>query len=209
MSVPAFWQESVVSLTANADAYIDIPSEPGGIFWSVAMQQVTALYADGGVYRPRRCEAGSWAWVAADWRGRRVAYQRGWMGAQGVLRDGVTNNQAEFAAMLRALESVAEVVPGWSGFMCSDSEVTRGRFRDGWRLAGIPNSWVRRMHAVRDRLGDIEFLLLKGHPTQAELAEGKVAKGGRELLVSEHQVFCDALCTRTLNEWGAASGIPR
>lgn len=95
--------------------------------------------------------------------------------------------------------------------MCSDSEITRGRFRDGWRLTGIPYSWERRMNRVLEQLGDVEYVLLKGHPTLAEIevGEGVRKRSGRWYPVSRHQVLCDTLCTQTMNEWGKLSGVIR
>lgn len=199
--------ESRATRYQDVDEVVPVDSEA----WQLAVRSVTSVYADGGVFRPRRCEVGTWAWVGADRDDRRRLYQYGWMEARGVLQAGVTNNLSEFAAMLRALEAMAGAVPGWSGRACTDSEVTLGRFCDGWRLTGVPRSWERRMRVALGQLGDVEFVLLKGHPTQEELAslEQVGRRGDRTYPVSRHQVLCDSLCTRLLNEWAQLSGATR
>jgi ribonuclease HI len=206
--IEPFWQESVVVMPeygAEATTHAD------SALWADTVRQIVAVYADGGVFRPRRCEAGSWAWVGADCEDRRLVYQRGWLTATGMLRDGVTNNLSEFAAVLKALETMARHVPGWSGRVCSDSEMTIGRFSAGWRMMGVPKTWHMRMRAALDSLGRLEFVLLKGHPLASELAAGfgRNRNSERVYPVSHHQVLCDTLCTRTIQEWGLASGTQR
>lgn len=189
----------------------DIDVEPDDPLWIDAMQRVTTLYCDGGVFRPRRCEVGSWAWVGADNQGRRVAYQRGWLEAHGVVGDGVTNNISEFAAMMKAVEAIGKVSPGWSGRVASDSQITIGRFRDGWRQRGLPRGWTTRLTQALDRVGDLEYVHLKGHPNKAEISQGEGVRrrNGRRYPVSEHQVFCDSLCTSVLDTWSVFSGVKR
>jgi ribonuclease HI len=201
----AFWQESVVAMH---EPERDIVVDPSDQVWRRALLRTSDLYADGGVLRGERCEAGSWAWVAADRDGRRMASQRGWMTATGALSDGVTNNISEFAAMLKALEAVVKHQPGWSGRMSSDSDITIGRFSRNWRLSGIPHTWQRRMRQALENLGNLEFVLLKGHPTAVELQQGFGTndRSGRRYPVSEHQVLCDRLCRQTIREWSTAHG---
>jgi ribonuclease HI len=176
------------------------------IEWLSAIHRIASVYSDGGVFRPRACEAGSWAWIGVDESNRRVAYQYGLIEGRAV-----TNNLCEYAALLRALESVVTVVPGWSGRACSDSGVTIGRFSEGWRTVGIPQSWVERMHRVWERAGEIEYVLHKGHPTKDELQAGVGVRerSGRSYPVSHHQVLCDRLCTQVLNDWAKRSGAVR
>lgn len=215
MSVSAFRQESHVNVWYDDEkigsGYTDTIVTEESELWLMSLRMVTTLYSDGGVFRPRRCEAGSWAWVGVDSEGTRVAYQTGWLSQRGVLDGGVTNSISEFAAMLRALEVIGRAVPGWCGRMASDSEVTIGRFRSGWRLSGIPRGWETRMLHALDRVGDVEYVLVKGHPNRAEILTGvgTRARSGRSYPVSEHQVFCDDLCTRMLDEWGKAHGVAR
>lgn len=94
--------------------------------------------------------------------------------------------------MLAGLEALPD---GWSGQVCTDSLLTIRRFSNPETagLAGIPDDWRRRMARVLGRLGALEYVLLDGHPTRAQLAAGVGKRGNK---VSEHQVFCDEECTR-------------
>jgi hypothetical protein len=51
---------------------------------------------------------------------------------------------------------------------------------------------VKRGEAAVARLGKIEVILLQGHPTKEDLANGLGKK--RQLPVSEHNVWCDEAC---------------
>lgn len=152
------------------------------------MTAIVTLFADGGVIgRNPSPIGGTWAWVAVDAAGDVVAQ------ASGVLPappgSTVSNNFAEFAAAVQALEQMPD---GWAGTLASDSAVTLGRLCSGWTLAGIPLAWVQRGAAVLQRLGPITPLLLQGHPTRADLARGIGSKRGYP--VSIHNVTCDRLC---------------
>lgn len=172
-------------------------------------ERTARLYSDGGVFRPRRCEAGSWAWVAVDEDGWMVNYEFGWVQANERVPE-ISNNQCEYLAMLRAVEAM----PGdWGGKICSDSGVTIGRFSQGWKHLNIPPQWERRMQEATQRLslapGD--YILHKGHPTRADIAagEGRRKPGGRVYPVSVHQELCDRLCGLALELWSRHSGITR
>lgn len=101
----------------------------------------------------------------------------------------VSNNVAEYAAAVQALESLPA---GWNGYLCSDSQVTLGRLFQGWQLKGISNAWAARATAALARLGHVEPVLLQGHPTKADLARGIGAK--RNLPVSKWNALCDRRC---------------
>jgi ribonuclease HI len=156
---------------------------------------VDAIYADGGVIQKNPSDiGGTWATCHVDGDNRRCWRASGVLLPADVGAPFVTNNQTEFYALLTGLEMLAT---GWSGKVCTDSLVTIRRFRDEGRLAGIPNEWRRRMAMTLGRLGELEYVLLDGHPTRAQLAAGIGKRGGP---VSEHNVWCDHACTEAGRE---------
>jgi ribonuclease HI len=148
-----------------------------------------AVYADGGVIQKNPSPfGGTWAWVAVGPKGRRLAWGSGII--QGSRKRAISNNHAEYRAVVEALEWLPF---RWTGRVCSDSEVTLGRIFGRWREEKVPVDLIRRKQVALRRLGDIEPVLLQGHPTRKELSEGK---GKRGYPVSEHNVWCDAECSR-------------
>ena len=152
------------------------------------MTTAVAVYADGGVIGRNPSEdGGTWATCHVDAAGQRVWTASGRIDFEDV-GGLVTNNQSEFYALLSGLE---ELPAGWSGKVCTDSLVTIRRFRDDGRLWGIPLPWRKRMALVLGRLGALEYVLLDGHPTKAQLAAGRGKRGSP---VSIHNVWCDREC---------------
>jgi len=152
------------------------------------------VYADGGcVLVNPSPHGGTWAWCHVT-AGERVRESGGTVTPAEIGMGKVSNNQTEFLALLLCLEALPD---GWSGRVFTDSGVTLGRFRDGDKTKGIPAPWVRRLNAVRHRLGRLEYVLLGGHPSKKELAAG-VRKDGKP--VSEHNVWCDRECQRRAKE---------
>ena len=150
--------------------------------------EVITLFADGGIIgRNPSPIGGTWAWVAVDAAGDVVAQASGIIPAPP--GGTVSNNLAEFVAVVQALEQMPD---GWAGTLASDSAVTLGRLCQEWKLTGLPWTWIRRGMLVLQRLGPITPLLLQGHPTRADLARGIGAKRGYP--VSIHNVTCDRLC---------------
>lgn len=151
---------------------------------------VVAIYADGGVILKNPSDiAGTWATCHVDADNWRAWTASGVLLPSEVGTSAVTNNQTEFYALLNGLEALPD---DWAGRVCTDSLVTIRRFRDDAKLAGIPLEWRRRMAMTRGRLGQLEYVLLDGHPTRAHLAAGIGKRGGP---VSEHNVWCDHACT--------------
>lgn len=107
----------------------------------------------------------------------------------------ITNNHSEFTAALMGLEALPD---GWSGNLCSDSQVTLGRLRSDWKLNNVPCEWVTRARNALARLGKVIPVLIQGHPTKQELNRGM---GNRGYPVSKWNVYCDHECNRVAKEY--------
>lgn len=152
-----------------------------------------AIYADAGIiqdgvnFGSRSTIGGTWAFCVVDEDDNRVVENSGILYPP--VGGTITNNQAEFYALLQALEVMPD---GWSGFVCSDSGVTIGRMFQGWRTGNLPQDWVHRAAQARARLGRLFPQRLDGHPTVEHIAKGVGKRGGP---VSRHNVWCDQRCT--------------
>lgn len=168
------------------------------------------LYCDGGVIGRNPSEkGGTWAWCGVDNGGNMVASNSGvidpaeWGYLAGVCGPFVvTNNVSELIAVLEAVESVDL---GWSGTVYSDSQITLGRVFMGWARNGIRKKLSDRLDHVIDRMGEVQHVLLQGHPTKADLARGIGKK--RNLPVSVHNVWCDKECSKRAKEWGEKQAL--
>ncbi|MCL5265164.1 MAG: hypothetical protein M1343_08245 [Chloroflexi bacterium] len=151
--------------------------------------RISALYSDGGVilHNPSNI-GGTYAWCHVE---DDQIVDHGSSIILATLDMQITNNVAEYVAAVSALESVPN---NWSGYLCSDSQVTLGRLFQGWKLDGIPSEWARRATDALFRLGDVRGILLQGHPNKADLLRGVGAK--RNLPVSKWNVHCDRECQR-------------
>ena len=149
------------------------------------------LYCDGGVIGRNPSElGGTWAFCIVENNVRKVE-SSGYITPDMAVTEVITNNLTEMLALLKGL---AELPKDWSGTVYSDSQVTLGRAFEGWKWKNIP-MW---MHATyqeqRARLVNwdrIEYTLLQGHPTRAELSRGI---GSRGYPVSIHNQWCDKRC---------------
>jgi ribonuclease HI len=156
------------------------------------------LYADGGVVgRNDGTNAGGvWAFCWVDEHNTRTWEQGGIYPVAGV-----GNNTMEYLAIAKALASVADRFPGWSGPVCSDSRNALNAILGNWSCRYVPARWQRRMREVLNTLGDVRGVLLQGHPTREELEVG-YGRGRRDannnsrrgLPVSTHNVWCDGHC---------------
>jgi ribonuclease HI len=148
---------------------------------------IESLYADGGTVGANPSQiGGTWAWCAVDENDNRVAEGSGFVPA---FIHPISNNYTEFLALLLGLEAMEE---GWSGKVYSDSQLTLGRFFQGWKNRNIPDEFIFRAQKALNRLGKITPVLLSGHPSKNELKTG-LSKSGRP--VSEHNAYVDRLCT--------------
>ena len=166
---------------------------------------IGSLYCDGGcICKNPSPYGGTWAYVLTDERDEPLSEASGLILTEEIGFP-VTNNLSEFIALVKALEAVP---PLWAGRVCSDSNVTLGRFFKGWKITGIPEEWVRRGEKARLRI-DLErcrLVLIDGHPTGAHLSAGT---GKRGHLVSRHNVRCDYLCRTRSIEYQEAHNIIR
>ena len=145
-----------------------------------------AVYCDGGVIGRNPSEVGgTWAWCTVNAAGEVLERD------SGVIEGLCTNNVSEFVAAVRALEHLPNK---WRGQLCSDSAVTLGRLCAGWALQNLPPEWIERGARQLKRLGPLRPVLLQGHPTKEELAEGVGKRNGYP--VSVHNVWCDEECGR-------------
>lgn len=103
----------------------------------------------------------------------------------------VTNNITEYVAAVKGLRAMPE---GWSGKFYSDSQITIGRLFKGWKNKNLSDEMVEWGLAAVKRLGKVEAILLAGHPTKKDLAQGYKEKGSGLYPVSIHNVACDLMC---------------
>jgi len=149
-----------------------------------------AVYCDGGVARSNPSKiGGSWAYVhvVGD---ECVSSHFGYVTPKSAYMPHITNNYVELLAAVYALESMPN---GWNGKLYTDSSCTLKRIRPGKRASylNIPTCLLDRLRAAQKRLGRYKPVLLKGHPTKANLAKGVTEKG---ILVSKWNVLCDKMC---------------
>ena len=164
------------------------------------MNEPARIYTDGGVVKKNPSVlAGTWAWCWVDSLGKRTCWQSGVIEADERYPDGISNNITELAAALLALESAPA---GWSGCLCTDSEITARRIRlarSGSTLSSsVPMQLQRRLSWAINQVGNFSIQRLAGHPNQQELAAGCKRNGDP---VSEHNVFCDVQCTKEAKAW--------
>jgi ribonuclease HI len=155
---------------------------------------VTDVFCDGGVcVKNPSPHGGTWAWCHVTAAGEVAASASGTVTPAECGTPAVSNNQTEFLAALLALEALPA---GWSGRVLSDSGVTIARFQ-GARTRGLSDAWVSRMDAALARLGTLEWVLLGGHPTRADLGKGFRSDGKP---VSKWNVHCDRECGKRAKE---------
>ncbi len=163
--------------------------------------EIVAVYADGGVILKNPSTiGGTWAFCAVDAEGNQVIEQGGVVLATATRP--ITNNQTEQMAIVKGLEAMPD---GWSGTVYSDSMIALGRVFKGWRGKNLPSNVIERTTAAMARMGKVEYVLLQGHPTKADLERGIGAKRG--FPVSKHNVWCDKECGRQAKEHLAKAAV--
>jgi len=151
---------------------------------------IKAVYADGGVIQINPSPiGGTWAWCHVNAAGERIAT------ASAVVTPRascplITNNLTEMIALVRGLAALPK---GWCGTVYSDSQITIGRLAWGWKMTGLPPILIRQGTEALQRIDrrNVQWVLLDGHPTKAQLLAG-VGKRGQP--VSEHNVWADRRC---------------
>lgn len=183
-----------------------------------ALARLGTVFCDGGQLSPNPSRVGgSWAWGGVEGVdtktvevfypfeqtvSTRPGYPGGVSGSQPLLigRSGyylptpavplITNNYAEFCAILRALEALPD---GWSGRVASDSRVALSWVFECVSERFLPRPLIQRAGKARGRLGELEPMNLSGHPSVEDINRGLSRKRG--LPVSQHQDWCDKACT--------------
>lgn len=155
---------------------------------------ISKLFADGGVIEknPSRM-GGTWAWIQVGEDDNQVACGYGVITPAEARMETVSNNLTELLALLYGLERLPVE---FRGIVASDSQVSLGRLFMGWQWKNIPPWMHEKYQDARKRLpfwNDIQYVLLDGHPTRAQLAAG-VGKRGHP--VSRWNVLCDKLCSQ-------------
>lgn len=162
--------------------------------------RVIAVYADGGVIGRNPSEiGGTWAWCHIGEDDTIIASGSGIIRPADVGLPAITNNLTEYAALVRGIMRLPH--GDWDGHIYSDSRITLGRLFEGWKTEGIPEVWtgwaeyyVKRLHHP------VQWTLLDGHPTQAQLAAGTGKRGNP---VSKWNAWCDKECGRLAKGVGA------
>lgn len=160
-----------------------------------AKEPIAGVYTDGGtIGGARSTVGGAWAWCHVTGRNIAVRHDSGLLIPTARWPD-ITNNFAEYVAVIHALEALPE---GWIGHIYTDSQITLGRFASNWATNGLPDLLVKRGRAAVERLGGTFWHLLDGHPTKAQL---RSKSGSRGNPVSFHNVWCDGECTRLMRAY--------
>ncbi len=155
------------------------------------------LFADGGLIgrNPSKL-GGTWCWCWVQ-NGEMIQSNSGVILPKHIGVDSVTNNVTELFAAVHALNSIPE---NWNGILHTDSRVTLLRITNGMNqnTPGVPE--YLRQELLRLRLTrHWRVVLVAGHPTRVELAQGYRRRNG--LLVSRWNVFCDEECQRLAREY--------
>lgn len=159
---------------------------------------ITEIYADGGVILKNPSPIGGTYAIRLIHDDGQIEQHSGVLLPKHGYREVVSNNVSELAAVLAGLRYVPD---DWKGVVYSDSWVTLQRVFHGAKCNNVPRWLMDRleMQVNRLRLGTrITYVLLDGHPTKAQLAEG-IGKRGN--MVSEHNVWCDQECGRVAKKY--------
>lgn len=154
---------------------------------------IVALYTDGGVIGANpSLIGGTWAWCMVDASGELRRQAVGWLSPAELGAEAVSNNHTELLALVLGLEALDA---DFAGTVYSDSWVSLQRVFLAARLNNVPSWLVERLQAIQrsGRLASLEYTLLDGHPTRAQLDAG-IGKRGNP--VSKWNVWCDEQCTQ-------------
>lgn len=149
------------------------------------------LFADGGVININPSPiGGTWAYrILAD--DLVVCEKSGVITPAQAKLPAISNNLTEMCALVAGLRALPA---DWQGTVYSDSQVTLGRVFMEWKWNNVPDWLHKKFQDAQSRLihwKDIQYILLDGHPTRAQLEAGT---GKRGHPVSPHNVWCDQAC---------------
>jgi len=158
------------------------------------------MYCDGGLLTPAPSEyGGTYAWCRV--RDGQIIDSASGLFLTGPGMPTVENNLTEIIALTQALASLPD---RWSGRLYSDNMNALQRAQGRFAMRNVPEEWKEKLFANTRRLGAITYVLLGGHPTDADLASGRRKKDGKP--VSQWQRWCDKECCRLADEYWAAKG---
>ena len=158
---------------------------------------MSILYADGGCIGSNPSPiGGTWAYVLIHNDGETILKQDSGVITAEEMECPCTNNQMEFYAILRGMINAN---PNRLKMVCSDSNITLGRFFKGWSITNIP-TWMLKsfremklLYNTNPFTGAIKmkYTLIDGHPTKDQLENGF---GKRGHITSKFNVLCDQMC---------------
>lgn len=167
------------------------------------------LYCDGSTAFKNPSPYGiAWAFIVTDENDEKIYEEAGVVTAQNCKGFKASNNLAEMLAAVKALEYasnnldyIIRVSVGPAELtLYSDSELTLNRLFRGYSMKLLPKNVQDRATAVvskikRDYYVHLQPVLLAGHPTKKQLAEGFKTKNNWNYPVSKWNVECDKLCS--------------
>ena len=156
-----------------------------------------ALYTDGGVIGQNpSLIGGTWAWCLVDASGEMRRHAVGWLTPAELDAEAVTNNHTELLALVLGLEALDA---DFAGTVYSDSWVSLQRVFLAAKLNNVPQWLVERLQILQKsgRLANLDYTLLDGHPTRAQIEAG-IGKRGHP--VSKWNVWCDQQCSAIARE---------
>ena len=163
-----------------------------------------AVTADGGcrIQNPSPY-GGMWAFRITNRRGLPLVQARGVvLPCEVSPLTTVSNNLTETLAVLVGLEYLPA---GWSGLVRTDSLNAIRVIRD----IGKPRNWLpadilTRVHAVRNKLGKLDYELLAGHPKASHLAlmrAGQACASARGYAYCLHNHWAHQACNEAWSEY--------
>ena len=161
---------------------------------------IVGLYTDGGVIGQNpSLIGGTWAWCLVDASGEMRRHAVGWLTPAELDAEAVTNNHTELLALVLGLEALDA---DFAGTVYSDSWVSLQRVFRAAKLNNVPQWLVERLQILQKsgRLANLDYTLLDGHPTRAQLEAG-IGKRGHP--VSKWNVWCDQQCSAIAREVSA------
>jgi hypothetical protein len=176
------------------------------------LADIAYLYTDGGLLMAHPAIGGTWAYVLLNRERGFLASDSGIVLGSQEPRPHLLHRtlcftdvpivKNDLTEMVAVWQGFCHLPDGWSGTVCTDSELTIERLTEIKPWNTIP-AWLREeMHRHVRRLGSLEYILYAGHPTKADMARGyQVKESGRCLPVSEWNVLCDTLCNQEKTRW--------